>query len=59
MFGMAVTTALICPSTDVFSWLSLYIPTFGLYLVGVWICYMWPPTGGLLGGVEEEAEVGV
>lgn len=60
MFILAVTTALICPSTDVFSWLSLFIPTFGLYLVGVWICYMWPPSGGLLGGAEEEeVEVGV
>jgi sec-independent protein translocase protein TatC len=60
LFGLAVTTALICPSTDVFSWLSLFIPTFGLYLLGVWICYMWPPSISLLGGgVEEEAEVGV
>jgi sec-independent protein translocase protein TatC len=59
MFGLAVTTAILCPSTDVFSWLSLFIPTFGLYLIGIWICYMWPPSISLLGGVEEEAEVGV
>jgi sec-independent protein translocase protein TatC len=57
MFGLAVGTALLCPSTDVFSWLSLFIPTFGLYLVGVLICYL-KPTPGLLAPVEEE-EVGV
>ena len=57
LFGLAVGTALLCPSTDVFSWLSLFIPTFGLYLVGVLICYL-KPTPGLLAPVEEE-EVGV
>jgi sec-independent protein translocase protein TatC len=60
LFGLAVITALICPSTDVFSWLSLFIPTFGLYLVGVLICYL-QPHASLLGGPaeEEEVEVGV
>jgi sec-independent protein translocase protein TatC len=60
MFGLAVGTALLCPSTDVVSWLSLFIPTFGLYLLGVWITYMYP-NDSLLGGSveEEEVEVGV
>jgi sec-independent protein translocase protein TatC len=58
MFGLAVATALLCPSTDVVSWLSLFIPTFGLYLVGVLICYLMP-NQGLLAPVEEEEEVGV
>jgi sec-independent protein translocase protein TatC len=60
MFGLAVGTALLCPSTDVVSWLSLFIPTFGLYLVGVLITYWWP-NDSLLGGPveEEEVEVGV
>jgi sec-independent protein translocase protein TatC len=60
MFGLAVGTALLCPSTDVVSWLSLFIPTFGLYLVGVLITY-WTPHDSLLGGPaeEEEVEVGV
>jgi sec-independent protein translocase protein TatC len=57
MFGLAVGTALLCPSTDVVSWLSLFIPTFGLYLVGVLICYLRPP--GAHAPDEEEAEVGV
>lgn len=58
MFGLAVGTALLCPSTDVVSWLSLFIPTFGLYLVGILICYL-SPSQGLLAPVEEEEEVGV
>jgi sec-independent protein translocase protein TatC len=57
MFGLAVGTALLCPSTDVVSWLSLFIPTFGLYLVGVLICYLRPPGG--LAAPNDEAEVGV
>lgn len=57
MFGLAVGTALLCPSTDVVSWLSLFIPTFGLYLVGILICYLKPP--GLGVPEEEEEEVGV
>ena len=60
MFGLAVGTALLCPSTDVVSWLSLFIPTFGLYLIGVLITYLYP-NDSLLGGPveEEEVEVGV
>lgn len=60
MFGLAVGTALLCPSTDVVSWLSLFIPTFGLYLVGVLITYWWR-ADSLLGEPveEEEVEVGV
>jgi sec-independent protein translocase protein TatC len=57
MFGLAVGTALLCPSTDVVSWLSLFIPTFGLYLVGILICYL-KPSHGLLAPIEED-EVGV
>ncbi len=59
MFGLAIGTALLCPSTDVVSWLSLYIPTFGLYLVGVLITYLSPHQGLLGAPEEEEEEVGV
>jgi sec-independent protein translocase protein TatC len=59
MFGLAVGTALLCPSTDVVSWLSLFIPTFGLYLVGILICYLSPADSLLAPVEEEEAEVGV
>jgi sec-independent protein translocase protein TatC len=57
-FIMAVLSALLSPTVDPISMLWLFIPTFGLYMVGVWICYMLPPPVGLLGPVEEE-EVGV
>jgi sec-independent protein translocase protein TatC len=59
MFGLAVGTALLCPSTDVVSWLSLFIPTFGLYLIGVLITYLTPAASLLNPVEEEEVEVGV
>jgi len=60
IFVMAILSALLTPSTDVVSMLFLFVPTFGLYMAGVWICYMLPPPQGLLGGAgEEEEEVGV
>ena len=58
MFIMAILSAVLTPSTDVISMLWLFVPTFGLYMVGVLICYALPPPTGLLGPVEEE-EVGV
>jgi sec-independent protein translocase protein TatC len=58
-FGLAVATALLCPSMDVVSWMCLFIPTFGLYLIGVLITYMYPHDSLLGGPVEEEVEVGV
>jgi sec-independent protein translocase protein TatC len=59
IFIMAILSALLTPSTDVVSMLFLFVPTFGLYMAGVWICYMMPPPQGLLGPAEEEEEVGV
>jgi sec-independent protein translocase protein TatC len=59
IFIMAILSALLTPSTDVVSMLFLFVPTFGLYMAGVWICYMLPPPHGLLGPAEEEEEVGV
>jgi sec-independent protein translocase protein TatC len=59
IFIMAILSALLTPSTDVVSMLFLFIPTFGLYMAGVWICYILPPPQGLLGPAEEEEEVGV
>jgi sec-independent protein translocase protein TatC len=57
-FIMACLSAILSPTVDPISMLWLFIPTFGLYMVGVWICYVLPPPAGLLGPVEEE-EVGV
>jgi sec-independent protein translocase protein TatC len=58
MFILAILAAVLTPSTDVISMLWLFVPTFGLYMVGVLLCYILPPPQGLLGPVEEE-EVGV
>ncbi|HKB04322.1 MAG TPA: twin-arginine translocase subunit TatC [Gemmataceae bacterium] len=59
MFILAILSAVLTPSTDIISMLWLFVPTFGLYMVGVLICYVLPPPTGLLGPVEEEEEVGV
>jgi len=59
IFIMAAASALLTPSTDVVSMLWLFVPTFGLYMFGVWLCYILPPPQGLLGGAPEEEEVGV
>jgi len=42
LFGIGLVTALICPSTDVISWMCLFIPTFALFLLGVLLCYLMP-----------------
>jgi sec-independent protein translocase protein TatC len=59
IFIMAILSALLTPSTDVVSMLWLFVPTFGLYMAGVLICYLLPPPAGLFGPAEEEEEVGV
>jgi sec-independent protein translocase protein TatC len=59
LFILAVFSAVITPSTDVISMLWLFVPTFGLYMVGVLLCYILPKPAGLLGPAEEEEEVGV
>lgn len=58
MFILAVMSAVLTPSVDIVSMLFLFVPTFGLYMVGVLLCYWLPPPNLLLGPVEEE-EVGV
>jgi sec-independent protein translocase protein TatC len=60
MFILAILAAVLTPSTDIISMLWLFVPTFGLYMIGVLICYLMPAPGLLLGPVEEEeVEVGV
>ena len=58
LFIMACLSALLTPSVDPISMLWLLVPTFGLYMFGVYLCYVLPPPNLLLGPVEEE-EVGV
>lgn len=40
---LAVFAAVITPSPDVYTMLYLFVPMFGLYLVGVAVCYLFPP----------------
>ena len=37
-FGMGIFAALITPTSDVITWAYLFVPMFGLYLVGVLVC---------------------
>jgi sec-independent protein translocase protein TatC len=50
---LAVFAALITPTPDVVTMMYLFVPMFGLYLVGVMICYFFP--GELSLPEEEEA----
>lgn len=40
---LAVFAAIITPTPDVVTMLYLFVPMFGLYLVGVAVCYYFPP----------------
>lgn len=42
-FGMAAFAALITPTQDVITWGYLFVPMFGLYLVGVAVCRIVEP----------------
>lgn len=53
---LAVFSAVITPTPDVVTLLYLFVPMFGLYMVGVLVCYLFPaPTWT----EEEEAEAQV
>lgn len=41
--GMAVVAAVITPTSDVITWGYLFLPMFGLYLVGVGVCWFVEP----------------
>jgi sec-independent protein translocase protein TatC len=47
---LAVFSALITPTPDVVTMLYLFVPMFGLYMIGVAICYYFP------GVIEEDEE---
>lgn len=40
---LAVFSAIITPSPDAVTMLYLFVPMFGLYLIGVGVCYFFPP----------------
>jgi sec-independent protein translocase protein TatC len=43
MFILALFSAIITPSPDAVTMLYLFVPMFGLYLLGIVICYVFPP----------------
>jgi len=43
VFIMLVFSAIITPTPDVVTMLYLFVPMFGLYVLGVLICYYFPP----------------
>jgi sec-independent protein translocase protein TatC len=43
MFVLAIFSAVITPSPDAVTMLYLFVPMFGLYLLGVGICWYFPP----------------
>ena len=55
VFGLAIFSAVITPTADAITMLALFVPMFGLYLFGVWLCWYSPPTSV----PAEEEEVGV
>jgi sec-independent protein translocase protein TatC len=43
LFVLAIFSAIVTPSPDAVTMLYLFVPMFGLYLLGVAICYVFPP----------------
>jgi sec-independent protein translocase protein TatC len=43
VFLLAIFSAIITPSPDAYTMLFLFLPMFGLYLLGIGICYWFPP----------------
>jgi sec-independent protein translocase protein TatC len=43
IFTLAVFSAVITPTPDIVTMMYLFVPMFGLYMLGVLICYLFPP----------------
>ena len=59
VFILAVFSAIITPTPDVVTMLYLFVPMFGLYVLGVLICYFFPPRWQTHPQVMDETQVGV
>lgn len=44
IFVLAVFAAVITPTPDVVTMMYLFVPMFGLYMIGVLVCYWFPPS---------------
>ena len=56
VFILALFSAVITPTPDVVTLLYLFVPMFGLYLLGILVCYLFPPPAWT---EEEQAEAQV
>ena len=59
VFILAVFSAVITPTPDAVTMLYLFVPMFGLYVLGVLICYFFPPRWQTHPQVMDETQVGV
>ena len=59
VFILAIFSAIITPTPDVVTMLYLFVPMFGLYVLGVLICYFFPPRWQTHPQVMDETQVGV
>ncbi|MGL4422839.1 MAG: twin-arginine translocase subunit TatC, partial [Gemmataceae bacterium] len=56
---IAVFSAIMTPTPDAVTMLYLFVPMFGLYCVGVFICKYFPPSHELADAATEDAEIAV
>jgi sec-independent protein translocase protein TatC len=54
---LAVFAAFITPTPDIITMLYLFVPLFGLYMFGIALCWMYPPSHELL--EDDDSEVAV
>jgi len=59
VFIMLLFSAIITPTPDVVTMMYLFVPMFGLYVMGVLICYYFPPRWQTHPYVMDETQVGV
>lgn len=60
VFTLAVFSAVITPTPDVVTMMYLFVPMFGLYLLGILVCYWFPPKPWFADeDAEAEAQVAV
>ena len=59
VFILAVFSAVITPTPDAVTMLYLFVPMFGLYVLGVLICYFFPPRWQTHPQVMDETQVAV
>ncbi|MGL6076049.1 MAG: twin-arginine translocase subunit TatC [Fimbriiglobus sp.] len=53
---LAVFSAIITPTPDVITMMYLFVPMFGLYMLGIGVCYMFPPQHELDDAESQAAE---